>query len=213
MERDFWLSRWKNQQIGFHEGVPNIFLTEHFSKLSVPPGGRIFVPLCGKSQDIIWLCNHGFSVAGIELSRLAIEQFFSESGLVPEITAAGPLERFEAGRITLFAGDLFDLTADILQHVDAVYDRAALVALPGSMRQDYVRHVITLTAGAPEFLITLDYDQSAVTGPPFAVPEAELRSYYGVSFNLDCIGSRDIPGGMKGRCPAREYAWLLSRFR
>src|SRR5580698_1827776 len=105
MDQDFWLARWQNNQIGFHEGVPNALLVAHLATLGLPAGGRIFVPLCGKSQDMRWLRAQGFTVAGAELSRLAVEQFFAELALTPVVSQAGRLERFEAEGVTLFVGD------------------------------------------------------------------------------------------------------------
>ena len=109
MDQNFWLARWQNNQIGFHEGVPNALLVAHFATLGVPAGGRIFVPLCGKSQDMLWLRAQGFTVAGAEVSRLAVAQFFAELRLTPVVSRAGNVERFSADGITLFVGDIFDL--------------------------------------------------------------------------------------------------------
>lgn len=211
MERDFWLSRWQNNRTGFHEPTPNAFLTAHFSALDIRPGGRIFLPLCGKSRDAAWLCEQGFTVVGVELSRLAVTQFFAESGLVPEISSTGSFERFEAGGVTLFAGDIFDLDPETLGTVDAVYDRAALVALPETMRRRYAPHLIALTKAAPQLLVTLEYEQSHAEGPPFSVPETELLVLYDGAYRPESVEVRDITGGFKGRCPARERVWVMPR--
>ena len=211
MDRDFWLARWRNNQIGFHEGTPNNLLVAHFSALGAPAGGRILVPLCGKSQDMHWLRAQGFKIVGAELSRLAVEQFFAEAGLTPRVAPAGRFERFEAGGITLFVGDIFDLTADLPGRIDAIYDRAALVALPAPMRGRYATHLIALTGAAPQMLVTFEYDQSRQPGPPFALPEAEVRAHYGATYRLQCGQTREVPGGIKGICPAREHIWLMYR--
>ena len=210
MEPDFWLARWQNNQIGFHEGAPNTFLVAHFAALGIPAGGRIFVPLCGKSRDLQWLRAQGFMVAGVELSRLAVEQFFAELGLTPTVVPSGRLERFETEGVTVFAGDIFDLNQNTLGAVDAVYDRAALVAMPPSLRARYAAHLIVLTAGAPQLLVTFEYDQARQPGPPFSVPEAEVRAQYGAAYNLARAETREVPGGLKGVCPAQESVWLLS---
>ena len=123
MDRDFWLERWQNNEIGFHEGAPNSLLVAHFADLGVSAGGRVFVPLCGKSHDMRWLRAQGFKVVGAELSRLAVEQFFAELGLTPVVSSAGQLERFDAEGVTLFAGNIFDLDQDTLGLIDAVYGR------------------------------------------------------------------------------------------
>jgi len=211
MERDFWLARWQNNQIGFHEGTPNTLLVAHFAALGIPAGGRIFVPLCGKSQDMHWLRAQGYTVVGAELSRLAAEQFFAELGLAPVVTPAGRLERFEADGVALLVGDIFDLDQDVLGVVDAVYDRAALVALPPPLRERYAAHLAELTSAAPQLLVTFEYDQTRQAGPPFSVPEAEVRAHYGATYSLVRAETREVLGGLKGTCPAQESVWLISR--
>lgn len=211
MDKDFWLTRWKTNQISFHEGAPNALLVAYFAALGVQAGGRIFVPLCGKSNDMLWLRAQGLRVAGAELSRLAVEQFFAQLELTPVITPAGPLERFEAEEVTIFVGDIFDLDPDTLGAVDAIYDRAALVALPPPLRERYAAHLIELTRAAPQLLVTFEYDQTCQPGPPFSVPEAEVRAHYGATYRLDHAGGREVPGGLKGICPAQESVWLMYR--
>ncbi len=209
MEPDFWHARWQDNRIAFHEGEPNALLVAHFSALGVPAGGRILVPLCGKSHDMHWLCGQGCRVVGVELSRLAVEQFFDERGVTPAISAVGRLERFEAGCVTLFVGDIFDLDRETLGSVDAVYDRAALVALPAPLRERYAAHLIALTATARQLLVTFEYDQARQAGPPFSVWAAEVHELYSAAYRLDCIEAREVPGGLKGLCPAQESVWSL----
>ncbi|MFT8718749.1 thiopurine S-methyltransferase [Acetobacter sp.] len=210
MDSAFWLEKWRINQIGFHEGVPNTLLTAHFSELGVKAGARIFVPLCGKTRDLSWFLSKGFHVVGIELSRMAVEQFFREENLSPTITRNGALERFEAENITLFCGDIFDLEQAVLGHVDAVYDRAALIALPPEMRKRYATHVISITQTAPQFLITLDYDQSLYSGPPFAVADDEVHALYDAAYpSLIPMERVEAAGGIKGRGPAWETAWRM----
>jgi thiopurine S-methyltransferase len=211
MDQNFWLNRWQSNQIGFHEGAPNALLVSHFAALGVPAGGRIFVPLCGKSHDMRWFRAQGFRVVGAELSRLAVEQFFAELGLTPEVSIAGRLERFEAEGVTIFVGDIFDLDLDTLGLVDAVYDRAALVALPAPLREHYTAHLIASTGAAPQLLVTFEYDQACQPGPPFSVVEAEVVAHYGATYRVDRAEMREVPGGLKGVCPAEESIWLIKR--
>ncbi len=206
MDREFWLARWRDQQIGFHEGVPNSLLVAHFAGLGVAVGGRVFVPLCGKSQDMHYLRAQGCTVVGAELSRAAAEQFFSEAGLTPQVDTTGRLERFEAGGVTIFVGDIFDLEDELLGAVDAIYDRAALVALPGALRGRYAARLISLTHGARQLLVTFEHESPA--GPPFSVEEAEVRTHYSMAYRLECAERREVSGGIKG-CAADESVWLL----
>ena len=211
MDHDFWLARWQSNQIGFHEGAPNALLMSHLAALDLPAAARIFVPLCGKSQDMHWLLAQGFTVVGIELSRLAVEQFFAELGLDPVVSRAGRLERFEAGGVTLFAGDIFDLDRATLSAVDAIYDRAALVALPAPLRQRYAAHLIELTSAAPQLLVTFEYDHACRPGPPFSVMEAEVRAHYAAAYRLERAEIREVQGGFKGVAAAQESVWLMRR--
>jgi len=96
-----------------------------------------------------------------------------------------------------------------LGSIDAIYDRAALVALPQEMRIRYTAHLTEITDKAPQLLITFEYDQSAMEGPPFSVSNEEVNELYGASYDLTLIASVDVPGGLKGRCPAKENAWVL----
>ena len=209
MDQDFWLARWQHNQIGFHEGEPNGLLVAHFAVLGVPPGGRVFVPLCGKSRDIGWLCDQGYRVVGAELSRLAVEQFFVERGVTPVIASVGRLERFDAAGVSVFVGDIFDLNREMVGLIDGVYDRAALVALPRAQGERYAAHIVALSRAARQLLVTFEYDQTRQSGPPFSVSEADIQAYYGGRYRLDRVAVREVPGGIKGVCPAQESVWLL----
>jgi thiopurine S-methyltransferase len=209
MEADFWHERWRNNQIGFHEGAPNSLLTAHFAALDLPAGATVFVPLCGKTNDMAWLRARNCRVVGAELSRLAVERFFAEQGLTPAVTPAGKIQRFESAGVTILVGDLFDLDRETLGPVDAVYDRAALVALPQPVRERYAAHLLALSGGAPQLLVTFEYDQSLAAPPPHSVTEAEVRRLYGAAYRPELAERRDVPGGLKGICPAKESAWLL----
>ena len=210
MEPDFWHKRWEANQIGFHEGRPNTFLVRHAASLGLAPGARVFVPLCGKTRDIFWLLAQGFRVAGAELSRIAVEQLFAELGVEPQVSAAGPLERFAAPGIDIFVGDIFALDAGTLGKVDAVYDRAALVALPPDLRPRYAAHLVALTARAPQLPLVLTSDHPVMAGPPLSVPPAETHALYDADFRVTELASAEVPGGLRGACPAVEHVWLLT---
>lgn len=175
MERSFWEERWREGRIGFHEGAPNKFLSRHAPRLA----GRVLVPLCGKAEDLAFLASRGHDVVGVELVEDAVRAFFTEHGVTPTVTARDGLVEYRAGSITIFAGDVFATTRAVVGDLDAVYDRAALVALPPELRPRYVDHLRTLVAvGTPGLLVTLEYEQERMPGPPFAVLEAEVRTHY-----------------------------------
>lgn len=210
MDPDFWHQRWQENQIGFHERNGNALLAKYFDRLSLARGDRVFVPLCGKSNDIGWLAAQGCRVVGIELSQTAVEAFFAENGLEAEVSRAGALTCYASGPIELFAGDFFKLSKETLGAVDAVYDRAALVAMPDSMRAAYADHLTRVTGCAPQLLIAFDYDQTQMEGPPFSVPEATIGELYGRLYNREQLASLEISGLLAERCSGAENAWLLS---
>ena len=176
MEPGFWRDRWAEGKIGFHEGHPNVFLTKHLAAL---PGTRILVPLCGKTEDMAYLAAHGKRVIGVELVEDAVAAFFAEHEITPKVTTFGDLRLYNADDITIIAGDWFSVTAELVGTVDAIYDRAALIALPLDLRAKYVAQLRTLvTLGTRGLLITCDYDASKFTAPPHPVPDAEVRALY-----------------------------------
>ena len=192
MEADFWHNRWENNLTGFHLDEVNPHLVANWSALNMKPHARVLVPLCGKSVDLIWLAEQGHHVVGIELSHLAVEAFFTENKIIAERQQLGKLELWKSEKISMFCGDVFDLNADILGKVDAVYDRASLIALPPAMRNDYAVKLMELAQSSPKLLITLEYDQSKMDGPPFSVSEAEIRTLYGTQYQVKQITAQDV---------------------
>lgn len=211
MDADFWHAKWDKNEIGFHLHEVNPLLAEHFATLGLSPGNRVFVPLCGKTRDILWLLAAGYRVVGAELSQLAVEQLFGDLELTPAITPSGAYKRYAADDIDVFVGDIFALNGKDIGPVDGIYDRAALVAMPGEMRARYATHLPALTEQAPQLLITYEYDQRLQPGPPFSVSHDEVRACYGHRYQLSLIASRDVPGGLKGQCPAMEHVWIAGR--
>ncbi len=211
MDAKFWHDRWASNDIGFHKSEANPLLVKYIDELSLAKGSRVFLPLCGKTLDIGWLLSRGYRVAGAELSAIAIEQLFAELGVRPTITRVGTVDHYRAPQLDIFVGDIFKVTPALLGPVDAVYDRAALVALPQEMRARYSAHLMALTAHAPQLLISFEYDQRAMEGPPFSVSEEEIRQHYGHRYDITVLTSLDVPGGLKGRCPATERVYALRK--
>jgi thiopurine S-methyltransferase len=211
MEASFWHQRWENNEIAFHEKEANPLLVKYVAALSLAKGSRVFVPLCGKTLDIHWLLSQGYRVAGAELSTIAIEQLFKELGVEPQVSSAGDVDHYRAPNIDIFVGDIFHVSRKVLGPVDAIYDRAALVALPEDLRKRYTAHVTAMTDQAPQLLICYEYDQRLMEGPPFSISNEEVERHYRDRYKLTLLESRDVPGGLKGKCAARENAWLLQQ--
>jgi thiopurine S-methyltransferase len=178
MEFSFWEQRWKEGRIGFHEGRPNAFLAKHAPRLG--SGRRVLVPLCGKTSDLAYLAGTGHAVVGVEFARQAVEAFFQEHELGPlRVTDAHHGRVHSAGSITIHEADFFACGPAELGPLDALYDRAAMVAVRPDARPAYVQHLRSLLApGSVGLVIAFDYDSSAIEGPPFPVGEAEVRRLY-----------------------------------
>lgn len=215
MDPQFWLDRWQNQEIGFHLDGVNPLLERHWSALDAPAGCAVFVPLCGKSLDLVYLRRLGHPVVGVELSALAVGQFFAENGLEPRVAERGPLRVFEAGGITLYQGDLFALTPADLPAIGAVYDRASLIALPPERQPAYAEHLLALVPeAAPILLIALDYPAGEMQGPPFSTPAAQVERLYGPRRAIDALEVLDALADSpalraRGLTALGETAWRL----
>jgi thiopurine S-methyltransferase len=193
VDNQHWLDRWRENRIGFHEAAINRHLQTFMPQIALETGSCVFMPLCGKAHDIAWLAGQGYEVIGIELSELAIEAFFEEQGLDFERFDSDRFGVYEAERITLLQGDFFDLRNDDLGACNFVYDRAALIAMPESIRPRYYRHMLSITPTVSSMLlVTMSYDQSEMQGPPFAVPDEEVRNYYEKAFSINLLHSEDI---------------------
>ncbi len=210
METEFWHQRWAKNEIGFHQDSANPLLTNHITALSLSSGDRIFIPLCGKTRDIAWLLSQGYHLIGAELSTTAIEQLFSELGVEPDIRPLGSSVHYHTDKLDIYVGDIFELSAQQLGPINAIYDRAALVALPQAMRVRYSEHLLAITATAPQLLISYEYDQQCLPGPPFAITGEEVAMHYEKAYHLALLTTVDIPGGLKGKCPSTESVWLLT---
>ena len=173
MHEDFWQERWARNEIGFHLREVNPYLQRHWPDLGLAAGAQVLVPLCGKSLDMAWLAGLGYRVLGVELAESAVIAFFAEQELTPEVDQYGAFRRYRAGAVELLCGDFFALQAADVEDCSGLYDRAALIALPEGMRERYAAHLAAiLPSGCAGLLVTLDYPQAEMSGPPFAVDEA-----------------------------------------
>jgi len=199
MNPEFWHQRWQDNQIGFHQTAPTPLLLKHWPTLGVAPGAQVFVPLAGKSLDMAWFAAQGHRVLGVELSSLAIWQFFADHGLDPEIETTRYGVHYRAGGIEIVNGDAFALDANALRECAAVFDRAALIALPPELRIRYARELYSkLPTDCRGLLVTLEYPQAERDGPPFSVEEGEVRAEFGRDWTIDLLERRPIPADHPG---------------
>ena len=188
MDPDHWHERWREGRIGFHRGEVNPFLIEH--RATFDECTRVLVPLCGKSTDLEWLVVNGFQVVGVELSDIAAQAFFSERGIAPTRREQHQFIVYEHGNLAIWVGDFFAVSDAALEPFDAVYDDAALIALPAELRRAYAAHLQQLiTPRAALLLITLHFD--AEGGPPFSVSPEEVSALYANATEIRQLASVD----------------------
>ncbi len=217
MQPEFWHARWRTGQIGFHQNAVDKLLSQYWPSLALSGDSRVFVPLCGKTLDLLWLLGQGMSVAGVDLSAIALESFCMEHGIPAGRRTRGAFEVYEAPRLELFCGDFFSLTGALLGPMAAVYDRAALISWAPQLRAAYVEHVTSLTPpGTQTLLITMEYPQAQMNGPPFSVSGRDVESLYAPNHTITALARRDILGSeprlrARGLTELTEVCYHLTR--
>jgi len=196
MEIEFWEQRWQQNQTAFHLPMINPCLTKFWPTLNIQPGSQVFIPLCGKSLDLTWFAENQYSVLGIECSDHAINEFFDGQNTQVNKNQQGPFKLYQADNIRVLQGDFFALRSNNLNKVAAVYDRASLIALPEQMRQNYVSLLTEiLPLNVQILLVTLEYNQSIMTGPPFSVTQDEVLKLFQPDFNVELLNRNDVLEG------------------
>jgi len=193
MDPDFWKQAWREGRTRFHQERISPMLAAHWDAIGAARDSRVFVPLCGKTLDMPWLVERGHRVLGVELSSIAIDGFFDALGTTPDVRVSKYGRHHVAGPYELILGDVFALDAAALADCDAVYDRAALIALPPDMRERYLRESYAgLPPGCRGLVVTLEYPQAEKEGPPFPVREAEVRAGLEPDWDVALLERRDI---------------------
>lgn len=196
MEIEFWEQRWDLDQTAFHLPTVNPYLVSLLEKFKIVSPSQIFIPLCGKSLDISWLASHGYAVIGVECSKKAIHEFFQEQNIKSETNDISNFKTYQAKNIQLLQGDFFDLDQKLLKDVSLVYDRASLIALPADKRKQYIKLLNnTLPNTAQILLITLEYDQNIMSGPPFSVSDSEVKQLYQGKYDIELLHEEDVIEG------------------
>ncbi len=219
MEPEFWHERWHENRIGFHQSEVNRFLRRHCARLAAAGGkGPIFVPLCGKSRDMVWLREQGHEVLGAELSPLAVEAFYKEAGWSATRRGRAEFLEYQGGGVTILLGNYFQLTPTLVGPISAVYDRAALIALPSDTRKAYATHMAELTpSGTPLLLIAPFSLKDPESGPPFVVSGDEVQGLFSAHFTVEVLEcERTTAAGSpnlieQGLAWREETTYLLTR--
>ena len=198
MENEYWLKRWREGRTGWHRDEVMPLLVQHWSELGVPRGARVLVPLCGKSLDMLWLAQQGMRVLGVDVSPIAVESFLAENQLHARTRSTAEGTHYEVtnlagGEIEIVNGDVFDIDRAALAECAAFYDRAAIIAMPRPMRRRLVDEVyMQLPAASAGLLITLDYPEDEMQGPPFSVDDPEVHRLFDGQWNVERLEHRDI---------------------
>ena len=192
MDHNFWLDRWQNADIGFHQEAAHDSLVRHWPSIGVPKSAHVLVPLCGKSLDMVWLAGQGHAVIGTELAEAAVDQFFAERSRTPASVTEGAFVVKRAGPFEIWCGDHLQLDPAVTRRIGGVFDRAALVAMPRVMQQAYADQFAALTpTGIPVLLVTLDYDPSEMDGPPFPITPQRIDELFGANFRITLLERRE----------------------
>jgi thiopurine S-methyltransferase len=216
MEHEFWHDRWENDRIGFHQQTTNPYLIENINVLKNSPNRCIFVPLCGKTKDILWLSEIGFHVIGVEINKKAIISFFTENNLDYSTKEDANITCFSSVNITIYKGDIFDLKPKHMNNADCFYDRAALIALPKNMRNNYTQQIKALTGNSPiGLLVSIEYLPTQSEFPPFCIKEDEITRLFSNSFKIKKLMEKDIldssPKAIeRGLTEIKEVAYSLT---
>ena len=217
MQAEFWLDRWRNAQIGFHQAAVDRHLKTYWPTLDLAANSRVFVPLCGKSLDLLWLRERGHSVVGVELSPIAVEALFMEHGIPARRRRLADFDVYEADGLKVFCGDFFKLTPALLGGVAAVFDRAALISWAPALRTSYVQHLVSLTkAGSQTLLIAVEYPEDQMSGPPFPLTRDTIDQLYSEGYSIEELGRHDILDleprlKARGLSELREVCYRLTR--
>lgn len=218
MEKEYWINKWRSNDIAFHDQNVNPDLITYIHALNLLPGDCIFIPLCGKTKDMIWLANEGFHVIGVELSEIACNEFFTEMNITPQITQKSKFIHYKHNNIELLCGDLFDLIKSDLPIIQAVYDCKALIALPSNLRKKYVNHLVSCLGTKIKILLLTSETNCKINPPPYSVDDEEIILLYGTCFNVKQLKSvyiQDIPERLikKGYLKMKESVYLISQYQ
>lgn len=211
----YWIKRWEDGHTAFHQSEASAALVRHGHLFGT--GGRVLVPLAGKSRDMTWLAREkGHAVVGIEIAAPAIRAYFEERSMTAMRSTEGGIHAWHGGGVTILEADFFAVTSAMVGTITGVYDRAALVAIPPELQAKYVSHLLALTGGAPILLIGFEYDTSKMSGPPYSVGEADVARLFGAACAVQKLESREVIDEMprfreRGITSLVEAAFLVTR--
>lgn len=164
----------------FHAAAYNSLLVKYHDRLTPEQKtGRVFVPLCGKTLDMIFLSEQRYEVVGLEFSEIGIVDFFAENNLTydKEELVDSPFVKYTAKErnITIYKGDLFDLSRDVCGDFDASWDRGSFVAVNVPTRKKYAQLMSSIIRPSGKILMEVwKYNPSKYAGPPHHTEEKDI---------------------------------------
>ena len=210
---NLWESRWQSDRIGFHLKEVNPYLMRFSDQLLHQNTDRVFVPLCGKTLDLCWLTTKTKKVIGVELVSKAVQDFFAENNIDYLLQQDETLQKFSSKSIDIYLGDFFDLNPKQTSSFKAIYDRASIVAIEKPKRREYVDHLISfLDPSGRILLISLEYNQNQMEGPPYSVPIEEIESLFAPLCSLKLLETCEILDDRfrsKGLTRLLEHVFLI----
>ncbi len=218
MEHEFWYGAWAKERQGWNQASANVHLRCYWEQfVGEKEKEKVFVPLCGQSIDMLWLNEAGHATVGVELDQNAVKRFYEQNQLNHSISQTGNLRTYTSNSLVIHTGDYFQLLPLHLMGASLVYDRAALIALPHSMRQRYVdKLALLLETGSKILLISMVYDESEMSGPPFSVREEEIMKLFEYGFEVEKVASSSdhtLLGGLakRGLSALTENVYFITR--
>ena len=172
MPLDFWSQVWQEGTIRFHQKDYNSQMISFFKDMDLK-GKSVFIPLAGKTKDILFFLEKRSFVTAIEFVESAIIDFFKENN----IHYTKKDSTYFAPNLTFHCMDYFKF--EVSAPFDVLYDRASQVVFNSELRPAYYDHMKTLIS--PQTIVLLaaiDHSGPSDYGPPYKISPAEVTEAY-----------------------------------
>jgi SAM-dependent methyltransferase len=185
-----WQARYETGDTPWDTGRPSTMLMQVLAEEKIPPCRALDLG-CGTGTNAVWLAQQGFTVVGVDLSPLAIEQATKRSA--------------QAGvRVHFMAADVLKL-ADLRPDFRFFFDRGLYHIVRKIDAQRYVQTVADWTfPGALGLVLAGNAKEPMEPGPP-VVSEQEFRNEWGKSF--DIVWLREFRFDETALSQTRPLAW------
>ena len=207
-----WAKSWREGKTGFHLSHPNPNLEKYAHILA--DCKKILFPLCGKTLDMHYMHHKGHHCIGVERVEKAIQSFFAEWDVIPKQNN----HIYQHQQITIHHQNIFAVHAENIPNIDGIFDRAALIALPIEIRQQYANHLLSfLPAGGKILMITIDMPRPQEQGPPFLVRKEAIPTLFSAASDVSCLAvvhktPKDEPFLLRNDMEwMDEYVWSITK--